>query len=470
MTVQMMARDAPIELVNVADLTPLTATTSAADPQAVYGALLKRWGVVAPVEIEPGAPAWLVMGHTECMDMMRNERLYSRDPRNWRWNYENLLAPDAPVKTFSPDKPRAGSYHHDGETRRRLREPLDAALAALPQKDILRFTERVSLRAIDALGPSGTADLVRGYASQVGFLSTAAMLGVPDEPAKQLMRDSALISTHRPGAREARERIGAILMNQVQQAKASGRPGTDLIAAMVGHPNFKSDKEVVDSVAVPLHAASMFLGAWIARILHVELSDARLRARWTGGRIGLEDVMQEVLWRDTHVANSCAPRYAMEDVRLGDILIRKGDAIVFAISAANHDPRVHTGDPWDEIGNKSHISWGTGPHACPAPRQALLITRTAVQVIQQELDLTLTIPADAIQWAPSPWVRQPLELPVQFKRVTQRGTELPKTSYQGPLLRPPGQVARPMGTQWPSAVPLDAAPERASSWWPVTDT
>jgi len=469
MTVQMMARGTPIELANVADLTPLTATTSAADPQVVYGALMKRWGVVAPVEIEPGAPAWLVMGHAECIDMMRNEALYSRDPRNWRWNYENLLAPDAPVKTFSPDVPRAGSYHHDGETRRRLREPLDYALDALPEKDIVRYTEQVSVRAIDALGRSGSADLVRGFASRVGFLSTAAMLGVPDKPAMQLMRDSALISTHRPGAKEARERIGATLMDQVQQARRSGRPGTDLIAAMVGHPNFESDDEVVDSVAVPLHAASMFLGAWIARVLHVELADARFRARWIGGRIGLEDVMQEVLWRDAHVANSCAPRYAMEDVRLGDILIRKGDAIVFAISAANHDPRVHTGDSWDEVGNKSHISWGTGPHACPAPRQALLITRTAVEVIQRELDLTLTIPADDVQWAPSPWVRQPLELPVQFKRAIQRGTELPKTSYQRTSVRTPGQVARPMEAQWPSTAPPGTAPERASSWWPVTD-
>ncbi len=47
---------------DISGLMPLTATTDTPDPRAVYQHLRERWGVVAPVELESGVNAWLVMG------------------------------------------------------------------------------------------------------------------------------------------------------------------------------------------------------------------------------------------------------------------------------------------------------------------------------------------------------------------------------------------------------------------------
>ena len=92
------------------------------------------------------------------------------------------------------------------------------------------------------------------------------------------------------------------------------------------------------------------------------------------------------------------------------------------MAAANRDPEIFAGEL--EVGNRSHLAWGTGPHACPARRHARLITRTAVQRIRQELTLTLDVPADEIQWASTPWVRHPQTLPARYRREATRGTEL----------------------------------------------
>ncbi|MBL0888541.1 cytochrome P450 [Myceligenerans indicum] len=404
----------PPQLTTVRDLDLLSVTTSGPDPQAAYARLQEQWGMVAPVEIEPGVPAWLVMGHPEICAIARDETNYSRDPRNWRWHRDGLLAADAAILAYCPPEPRNASFHHDGETRARLRQALDDALAALPEKAVVEYADTVCTRIIGELPDSGPLDLVADYGVKVGFLSMAAVFGFDHATATRLMADSMIISKLLPGALEARQRIGQVLMEHVRSRR--GTPGRDLTTLMADHPGLESDLEVIDSIAVPVHGAASFVGAFISRTLHLLVADARFAERWGRGRLHVDEALDEVLWRDTPVPNAPAPRFAMVDHELDGKLVRAGDAIVLAVSAANHDPRVHTGDPWDEVGNRSHLAWSLGPHACPAPRQARLITRTAVQRVLRDLDVHLAVSQQEIRWAPSPWARHPVSLPVNYHR------------------------------------------------------
>ncbi|WP_423463512.1 cytochrome P450 [Promicromonospora sp. MS192] len=416
------ARTAPVELTSLSGLTPLSATTGGADSQEIYNVLRARWGVVAPVDMEPGVPAWLVMGHAEICDIARNEAQFSRDPRNWRWHYDGLLSERSALLGISPREPRSSSYHHDGEKRRRLREPLDDGLAALPEKTVVAEVEEVSMRLVEALGDSGEADLVKDWSKKVGFLAVTALFGFDPQTADQMMADSAHIMDHTSEAAQARDRMGRNLMAHVLERRASG--GTDLTAAFVQHKSFHDDREVADSMSVPLIAASEFLTAWIALTLRLLLTDQRFAARWTGGRIALDDALDEVLWREAPAANPPLPRYAMQDLELDGKLIRKGDALIMAVAAANQDPLVHTGDMWDEVGNRAHLAWGVGPHRCPASRQARIVARVAINRLLTELDLELAVEDHELAWVPSPWVRHPQALPVRYRRARSSGTEI----------------------------------------------
>ncbi|PUB27155.1 cytochrome P450 [Promicromonospora sp. AC04] len=416
------ARTSPVELTGLTGLTPLSATTGGADSQEIYNVLRGRWGVVAPVDMEPGVPAWLVMGHAEISEVMRNEAQFSRDPRNWRWHYDGLLSERSALLGISPREPRSSSYHHDGEKRRRLREPLDDGLAALSERTVVAQVEEVSMRLINSLGTSGEVDLVPEWAKKVGFLAVTSLFGFDDEVAEQMMADSARIMHHTVEAVEARTRMGHSLMAHVEARRAKG--GNDLTATFVRHPSFHDDGEVADSMAVPLIAASEFLTAWIALTLRLLLTDKRFAARWTGGRVALDDALDEVLWREAPAANTPLPRYAMGDLQLDGKLVRKGDALVMAVAAANQDPRVHTGDVWDEVGNRAHLAWGVGPHRCPASRQARIIARVAIGRLLTELDLELAVEDHDVAWIPSPWVRHPQALPVRYRRARSAGTEM----------------------------------------------
>ncbi|MBO1420225.1 cytochrome P450, partial [Streptomyces sp. FH025] len=46
-------------------LTPLYGQAVADDPHGLYARLRERYGPVAPIELEPGVEAWLVLGYAE---------------------------------------------------------------------------------------------------------------------------------------------------------------------------------------------------------------------------------------------------------------------------------------------------------------------------------------------------------------------------------------------------------------------
>jgi cytochrome P450 len=106
----------------------------------------------------------------------------------------------------------------------------------------------------------------------------------------------------------------------------------------------------------------------------------------------------------------------LHDTELGGHQIKRGDVLVLGIAAANEDPttftrHASTGEP----GNRAHLAFSAGPHACPARVPARLITRAAVNTVLHLLpDVKLTIPASEVSWYPSPWTRVPMSLPVEF--------------------------------------------------------
>lgn len=421
---QRTIQDETVALEDLSGLVSLTELTSSPDQGAAYAALHEQWGPVAPVEIESAAgqvvPGWLVMGHQENCHVMRSEAQFAKDPRTWRWNYEDLLPEGTAISTFAPAQPRPASFHHDGEERRRLREPLDDALEALDERRVRDQTKDMCERIIDRMGESGTVDLVRAYCQPAGFLAMTTLLGFDLETGGRLMTDSATVVVgDGDEVAAAQARVAGTILQHISERRAHG--GKDLIAHMAVHRNFADDGEIASSAVVPMHAAAIFLTAWITQTVHLVLSDPALAARVAGGRLTLDGALDEVLWRESPIAQSPALRFARNDVELGGRLIKKGDALVLSIAAANADPAVHSDDPWDQVDNRAHLSWGTGLHRCPAPRQARLIAGVAVDELLRSMDVTLHVPDEGLPWAPSPWVRHPARMPVSYRRATAHG-------------------------------------------------
>ncbi|MFD8589543.1 cytochrome P450 [Streptomyces sp. NPDC059637] len=392
------------------DPIPLSAITSSPDPHGVYRRLRDEWGEVARVELEPGVHAWLVMGYRELLTITRNEHLYSRDARNWRDFQDGTVAPDSglgPMMFW-----RANVIGADGPEHRRLRRPLDDGVTSIHQRRMRRSVEAICEELISSFAGRGSADLVAEYAQAVPLLAVAALFGLDAAEGHELLRALAALFGSADDSQAGNRRFEEILADVMHARRAE--PAADLTSGFVAHPDLHTDEEVLQSMVVMVSAGQETTTSWIAQTLRLMLTDPRFSGRLRGGRLGVDDALDEVLWRDPPMTHMPA-RYALRDTELGGRPVRRGDALILGLAAANDDPRVHTGDPAAELGNRAHLAWSAGPHACPARVPARLIARTAVDTALQRLPgVRLAVGADEVVPRPSPWTRCPASLPVHF--------------------------------------------------------
>jgi cytochrome P450 len=397
-------------------LTPLSATTATSDPQAAYQRLRDQWGTVAPVELEPGVNAWLVMGYDELCQVVKHERMFSHDPNHWRDFAEGRVPADSKLGPMM--FPREHAYFKDGDVHRRLRAPLDDSVSGLALRRVSRENRELCASLIGAFAERGQADLMAEYAALIPMLAIGKMVGLDLALGRELLACLHKLFGAAEEAQAANQRYEEILTDLMRSRQQA--PGDDLTSVFVGHKNLQDDVEILQTMVLMVAAGLESTMAWIAQTLRLMLTDPRFAGRMRGGRLGVDDALDEVLWRDPPQANLPA-RFALRDVELAGQPVAAGDALILGLAAANADPQVHSSDLWNEIGNRSHLSWSAGPHACPAHVPARIIAKSAVESALHLLpDIHLTVPAEEIVLIPSPWNRCPASLPVAFTPTTVR--------------------------------------------------
>jgi cytochrome P450 len=398
-------------LTELADLVPLHTLTQSTDPETAYARLRAQWGEVAPVELEPGIPVWLVLGYHEIIQVSRAGRLFSRSSNDWRF-METLRKSESKLGAMMTARDHA--YHSDGDKHRRLRAPLDDAVAGLDQHKTNKKTKEICLELIGRFADRREADLVTDYAVFVPMLAVASWFGFGIEDGYRFMAAIRTIFDAGEEARASYATVQQILGDLI--AVHREEPADDLTTAFLRHPNFANDSEIVESILLMIGAGYEATTGWIGETLRLMLTDPRFSRRLRGGRLNLDDALDEVLWRRPPGANMNS-WYALADCELAGQPIQRGDALFMSFAAANLDPRVHSKDPWLEIGNRAHLAWGAGPHVCPAHNPSRMIVRIAVETVLTRLhDLKLTISADEIVPLPSTCTVCPASLPVQFTR------------------------------------------------------
>jgi cytochrome P450 len=403
-------------LSDLTGLTPLTATTATSDPQAAYQRLRDEWGAVAPVELEPGVNAWLVMGYDVLGQVVKHERVFSHDPNHWRDFADGRVPADSKLGPMM--FPREHAYFKDGDVHRRLRAPLDDSVSGLALRKVSRENRQLCADLIAGFAGRGRADLVADYAALIPMLAIGKMVGLDVTLGRELLACLHKLFGSTEEAQAANERYEEILTDLLHSRQKA--PGDDLTSVFVSHKNLQDDVEVLQTMVLMVAAGLESTMAWIAQTLRLMLTDPRFAGRMRGGRLGVDDALDEVLWRDPPQANLPA-RFALRDVELGGQPVAAGDALILGLAAANADRDVHSDDPWNEIGNRSHLSWSAGPHACPAHVPARIIAKSAVESALHLLpDIRLAVPAEEITLIPSPWNRCPASLPVRFTPATVR--------------------------------------------------
>lgn len=343
-----------------------------ADPYPTYA----RLRATAPVAWS-SAPApgfwgfWFVSRHADVAAGLKDQRFGREIAR--------LLPQDALPPVPAHERPLMAMVQHwmlfkdppDHGRLRRLAAPVFAPRAVAGQRAaISRLVERM----ISQL-PAGTCvDMVGDFAYPLAIDVVSELLGVP-EGDRPLIRDwvrtitAALdvIRTEasiRAGAERAVE-LAAYFSDLVDEHRRQPRGDLlDLLIEARDAGERLSEDELLAACVLFLFAGHEASAQLVANGLLALALDPSAYARLRKGDVAMPSVVAELL-RFTS-PQQIAFRYALEQVELAGVAIRKGQTVGFGLGSANRDPQVFA-DP-DRLDLDRHaarqLAFGAGIHSC----------------------------------------------------------------------------------------------------------
>ena len=123
----------------------------------------------------------------------------------------------------------------------------------------------------------------------------------------------------------------------------------------------------------------------------------------------------EELLRYDAAARHTVARWAIQDVVLGDVTIRKGETVFGSLQAADHDPAVFDNPLKLDLRRhpNPHIAFGWGAHLCVGAPLARLELELALRAILDRTTM-VALASDGVEWRDSFTIRGPRRLPLEW--------------------------------------------------------
>lgn len=426
-----------------------------ADPVGLYEKLRAEYGEVAPVLLHGDLPAWLIVGHSANLTAMRTPSRFSRDSRRWRAFQEGQVAPDSPLMPVIAWQPLC--VFADGEEHRRLRQAVTDSLNRFDRRGIRRHVTRFTDQLVQDFGPTGRAELVSQFAEHLPMLVMTQLVGMPEEYGPRLVEAARDLMKGTETAIASNDYVVATLRRMMDRKRVA--PGADLVSWLMQHSAGLSDDEVLEHLRVVLLAANETTVNLIADTLKMVLTDQRFRAHLSGGQMTLSEALDQVLW-DSPPMSLVAGRWATGDTELGGRRIKEGDMLLLGLAAGNADPVVRPDLSTPLHGNRSHLSFGSGPHECPGQDIGRAIAETGIDILLTRLpDIQLAVEEEELTYT-SAWISRHLAgLPVYFEPRTPDEEESPPAlGADAPALPRLPQAA-------PGVAGTVGIPRQRRGWW-----
>ena len=264
---------------------------------------------------------------------------------------------------------------------------------AFVSRHVERLRPRIAALAHELIdGVNGpTFDLLEQFATPIPVRIIAALLGIDEAMAPQLLQWShrlvAMYQFRRSASEEASANVAAIEFSAFirdEIVRCRRQPGDDLLSNLVGAAGATaglSEPEIVSTVILLLnagHEASVHaIGNGVKAILETGLEPAALFASSSAASTAVEEILRYD--PPLHMFT----RYALEDVEIGGQVLRLGDRIGLMLGAANRDPaRYVDPDRFDPGRDASgHTSFGAGIHFCLGAPLARLEIEVALPIL-----------------------------------------------------------------------------------------
>ena len=313
----------------------------------------------------------------------------------------------------------------DPPNHTRLRALASAAFTVRRVERLRSHIQEIMDGLLDAVISKGSMDLIADFASPAPAIVTAELLGVPVADHEQLKDWSADFAEmlgnfqHNPDRfpkiLRSVEEMSSYFRSAMQEQRLHPQDGlvSAMMAADVDGAKL-TDEEIIANLIVTMvggqETTTNLIGNGILTLLRNPEAMKRLR----NDSSLVPSALEELLRYESPSQHTA--RLAPDDVELGGKQIRKRQAVIAVMGAANRDPeRFPDPDRLDiERQDNRHVAFGWAAHFCFGAHLARLEGQIAVSTLLQRLpDLELDTKVPPV-WRHNLGLRGLTALPVRF--------------------------------------------------------
>ncbi len=280
-------------------------------------------------------------------------------------------------------------------------------------------------RLLNAVSSNGSMDIIRDLAAPLPAIVTAEMLGVPTSDHEQLKEWSATFAEmlgnfqhnpdHAPRVLRAVEEMTAYFRSAIRDLGRQPRPGliNSFLTAEINGDRFTEDEVIANTIVTMVggqETTTNLIGNGILTLLRNPAEMDRLRSDPELIISGVEELLRYES-PSQHTA-----RITPQDVVMGGKQIRKGEAVIAVMAAANRDPDRFP-DP-DRLNlsrtDNRHVAFGWGPHFCFGAPLARIEGQVAFATMLRRLH-GLSLPPQKLVWRSNLGLRGLTALRVNFE-------------------------------------------------------
>ncbi|MFM9368701.1 cytochrome P450 [Streptomyces sp. Da 82-17] len=374
---------------------------------------LREQAPVSRVTLPTGDRAWLLTRYKDVRDALA-------DPRLSRAAAE---LPGAPRMGNTSPGPKT-ILGMDAPDHSRLRRLVMKAFTARRVEALRPRVQQLADEQIDlVLYAPKPVDLMSCFALSLPIKVIFELLGVPHEDSDELHAWSEVIFAlgghTKEEVVEARGNIIAYLRGLIETRR---REAADDLLSVLVHARDEGEKlseeELLDFAMILMtvghQSTSNSLGIALFTLLqHPEQMELLRRKPEL-----VPAAVEELLRFNPFVFTGTQLRVATEDLEIGGVTIRRGEAVIAALGSANHDEE-NFDDPekFDvQRGANQHLAFGYGIHHCLGAQLARLEMQIALATLIRKVPetLRLAVPVEWLTWKTGLTARAVADLPVTW--------------------------------------------------------
>lgn len=387
-----------------------------ANPYPLY----RRLRTEAPVHWDPFLHAWVVTRYSDVARVLHDFSA-DRTPSPEQLERMNLSA-ISPIAAVMVKQ----MLFLDAPAHTRLRSLASSAFTPARVRVLRSHIQQIADTLIDAATAAkpGQMDIIAEFAEPLPAIVTAEMLGVPIRDHRQLKDWTAVFAEmlgnfqhnpdHVPKVLRALEEMLAYFRERVRELRAHPREGliNSLLTAEINGDRLTEEEVIANSIVTMVggqETTTNLIGNGLLTLLRYPAEMQRLR----DDPELIPSAVEELLRYESPSQHTA--RLARGDVELGGRKIRKRDAVIAVMGAANRDPeRFPDPDRLDVARTDNrHLAFGWAAHFCFGAALARIEGQVSFSTILRRMP-ELALQPVPLQWRTNLGLRGLVALPVRY--------------------------------------------------------